>query len=79
MHKLIFTFLFTSTVFLSRAQTPVNPRPLTMAEYDKAQTYAITDMDKESYMKFDGAYILDRYQKPQAIFYYRRRWYEKNA
>lgn len=68
MHKLTFTLLLASTVFLSKAQTAVNPRPLTMAEYDKAQTYAITDMDKETYIKFDGAYILDRYQSRKPYF-----------
>ncbi len=68
MRKLTFTILFVSAVFLSRAQTAPSPRPLTMAEYGKAQTYAIADMDKDSYMKFDGAYILDRYQSRKPFF-----------
>ena len=68
MRKLTFTFLLISAVLIGKAQTAVSPRPLTMAEYDKAQTYTIADMDKDSYVKFDGAYILDRYQSRKPYF-----------
>ena len=49
------------------AQT--NPRPLTLDEYQKAKGFQIKDLDAESYVKFDNAYILDRYEarKPYYI------------
>jgi len=49
------------------AQT--NPRPLTLDEYQKAKAFQIKDLDTESYVKFDNAYILDRYEarKPYYI------------
>lgn len=48
------------------AQT--NPRPLTLDEYQKAKAFQIKDLDAESYVKFDNAYILDRYEARKPYF-----------
>jgi hypothetical protein len=70
MHKLIFTLclVYVSTLSIAQQKTP-NPRPLTMDEYKKAKTYTIADLDKDTYVKFEGAYVLDRYEsrKPYII------------
>lgn len=70
MRILLYTFclLYVSATAIAQQKTP-NPRPLTMDEYKKAKTYTIADLDKETYVKFDGAYVLDRYEgrKPYLI------------
>ncbi|MGI4863151.1 MAG: hypothetical protein ACRYFZ_04460 [Janthinobacterium lividum] len=48
------------------AQT--NPRPLTLDEYQKAKGFSIKDLDTESYVKFENAYILDRYEARKPYF-----------
>ena len=50
----------------SQAQT--NPRPLTLDEYKKAKSFQIKDLDAETYVKFDNAYILDRYEARKPYF-----------
>jgi hypothetical protein len=45
----------------------VNPRPITMDEYTKAKTFNIKDPDNDTYVKFENAYILDRY-RPKPYF-----------
>jgi len=49
-------------------QKAPNPRPLTMAEYEKALTYKIADLDNDTYVKFDNAYVLDRYEGRKPYF-----------
>jgi intein/homing endonuclease len=69
MRKTLLLFLFIAAFKISGAQTKAtNPRPLTMAEYDKAKTYTVADLDKDTYVKFDNAYILDRYQARKPFF-----------
>ena len=48
--------------------TKINPRPLTMAEYDKAKTFTIKDLDKDTYSKVENTYILDRYELRKPYF-----------
>jgi hypothetical protein len=67
MRKLTLTLLLAGSVYLSQAQT-VTPRPLTMAEYAKAQTFNIADVDKDTYVKFENAYVLDRYEGRKPYF-----------
>jgi len=67
MRKLIVTLILTSLIYLSKAQT-VNPRPLTMDEYNKAQAFTIADLDKDTYVKFENAYVLDRYENRKPYF-----------
>jgi hypothetical protein len=70
MRKLTLAILLTGSIYLSRAQTTaaVNPRPLTMDEYNKAQTFTIADLDKDTYVKFENAYVLDRYENRKPYF-----------
>lgn len=68
MRKLTLTLLLTGSVYLSRAQTTVNPRPFTMDEYNKAQTFTIADLDKDTYVKFENTYVLDRYENRKPYF-----------
>ena len=70
MKKLVTTILLAATIIAGNAQdaTAVKPRPLTMPEYEKAKTYAVKDLDKDTYVKFDGSYILDRYESRKPYF-----------
>ncbi|MGZ3874817.1 MAG: hypothetical protein ACXVJD_17995, partial [Mucilaginibacter sp.] len=69
MRNLLLTFSIFLIILTAKAQqASVNPRPLTMAEYDKALTYSIADPDKDTYVKFDNAYVLDRYEGRKPYF-----------
>lgn len=46
----------------------VNPRPITMEEYDKAKTFDVQDLDNDTYIKFENTYILDRYEMRKPYF-----------
>ncbi|MBC7400349.1 MAG: hypothetical protein H7289_10415 [Mucilaginibacter sp.] len=64
---LIFCLLYVTATASAQQKTP-NPRPLTLDEYTKAKTYTIADLDKDTYVKFDGAYVLDRYESRKPYF-----------
>lgn len=67
MKKLgIIVFVFQSIVLF--AQETVNPRPITLEEYEKAKTFEVKDLDKDTYIKFENAYILDRYEMRKPYF-----------
>ena len=70
MKKILLSFLFIGNTILSYGQEKASgkPRPITMAEYDKAKSYLIKDLDKETYAKFDNKYILDRYEMRKPYF-----------
>jgi hypothetical protein len=69
MRKYTLTFLLAAAISFTQAQTKApNPRPLTMDEYTKAQTYVVADLDKDTYVKFDNAYVLDRYEARKPYF-----------
>ena len=53
---------------LVQGQEAPNPRPLTMAEYEKAKTFTIKNLDEDTYAKFENAYILDRYEMRKPYF-----------
>jgi len=52
-----------------RAQDTASATPLTLAEYEKARGFNVPDLDKDTYIKFENTYILDRgeYSKPYFI------------
>jgi hypothetical protein len=52
-----------------RAQDTASVRALTMAEYEKSSTFFVKDLDKDTYVKFDNTYVLDRsgFGKPYFI------------
>jgi hypothetical protein len=70
MRKTLLTLILSINIFLSFAQgkDPVKSRPITIEEYDKAKTYSIKDLDKDTYVKFDNKYILDRYEMRKPYF-----------
>ncbi len=39
-----------------------------MAEYEKARTFTIPDLDKDTYVKFENTYMLDRYELKKPYF-----------
>ena len=69
MRKLIITIIvaFITASGLAQEKT-VNPRPLTLEEYKKAKAFTIADPDKDTYVKFENTYILDRYQGRKPYF-----------
>ena len=69
MRKPILILLLALASSFARAQEKtVTPRPLTLEEYDKAKAFTITDLDKDTYVKFENAYVLDRYQARKPYF-----------
>jgi len=49
-------------------ENAVTPRPLTLPEYEKAKTFAVKNLDTDSYVKFENQYILDRYEMRKPYF-----------
>jgi hypothetical protein len=70
MRKPLLILSLASAFTFTQAQEKagVNPRPLTLAEYEKAQTFSIGDLDKDTYVKFENTYVLDRYQARKPYF-----------
>jgi len=69
MRRSLFSFwLLLAALTSVRAQDSTG-RALTMAEYDKAKTFTVGDPDKDTYIKFENAYILDKggFGKPYFI------------
>lgn len=65
MKKYLLTLLSSFLVLQLTAQT----RAMTTAEYVKAKTFTVKDLDNDTYVKFNNAYVLDRYEmrKPYII------------
>jgi hypothetical protein len=61
--------LLPACTMIMRAQDTAGNRALTMAEYEKAKTFTVGDPDKDTYVKFENAYILDHsgFGKPYFI------------
>lgn len=68
-HILFAVGLLLTGVMTVRAQDSTGSRALTMSEYEKAKTFAVADPDKDTYVKFENAYILDHsgFGKPYFI------------
>lgn len=54
--------------FANQVFSQVNPRPITMDEFQKAKSFSVADLDNDTYVKFENAYILDRYESKKPIF-----------
>ena len=63
---LLIALLIPITLFAQAGE--VDPRPITMEEYELAKTFDIEDLDTETYVKFDNRYILDRYEMKPPIY-----------
>ena len=69
MKKILFFSFLTLTFSIANAQeTKQASRSLTMADYEKIKTFAINDLDKDTYVKFENTYILDRYEGKKPYF-----------
>ncbi len=67
MKKILLIVLILTSIHVI-AQTENKMRPLTKAEYDKAKTFKINDLDNDTYIKFDNKYVLDRYAMRKPYF-----------
>jgi hypothetical protein len=63
-----FLILLVCCPLLAAAQEKVNPRPMTMEEYEKTKQFTVKDMDNDTYVKIDNSYILDRYEMRKPYF-----------
>ncbi len=69
MKKILFLSFLTLTFSIANAQeTKQASRSLTMADYEKTKTFAINDLDKDTFVKFENTYILDRYEGKKPYF-----------
>ncbi|OAQ41828.1 hypothetical protein A5893_01545 [Pedobacter psychrophilus] len=66
--KPIFTFLLITFITISAVAQSINPRPITLDEYQKAKNFIIENLDNDTYVKFENAYILDRYEAKKPVF-----------
>jgi hypothetical protein len=67
--QVIAASLLMAAVAVVRAQDTTAVRALTLTEYEKAKTFSVQDPDKDTYVKFENAYILDHsgFGKPYFI------------
>lgn len=68
MKKTTVTFLLAMSAVRLWSQDKPAGRAITMAEYDKTKSFAVKDLDNDTYVKFDNAYILDRYESRKPYF-----------
>jgi len=69
MRRSIFSLWLLVVGLLSVRAQDTTSRALTMAEYDKAKAFSIGNLDKDTYVKFENTYILDKggFGKPYFI------------
>lgn len=65
MKKIGLIMMLTIASLSMNAQTP---HTLSMEEYEKAKTFAVKDLDNDSYVKFENTYVLDRYEGRKPYF-----------
>lgn len=53
---------------MTLAQSTDTARSITMDEYEKAKTFSVKDLDKDTYVKFENTYVLDRYEGKKPYF-----------
>ncbi|WPQ63467.1 Hint domain-containing protein [Chitinophaga sancti] len=65
MRTLLLLYFCFGWIYTAFAQS----RPIRTDEYDKAKTFTVKDLDNDTYVKFNNAYVLDRYEmrKPYII------------
>lgn len=69
MKQLLLTLCVMAGSLITVQAQDTASKALTMAEYEKAKSFAPADLDKDSYVKFENTYILDRndFGKPYFI------------
>lgn len=68
MRFLLLLLATVGTLSVTAQEKTVNPRPITMEEYNKTRQFTVNDLDKDTYVKIDNAYILDRYEMRKPYF-----------
>jgi hypothetical protein len=67
--KLILLILsFLSLHVFAIAQDKSTSRIINFDDYQKAKTFKIADLDKDTYVKFENQYVLDRYESRKPYF-----------
>jgi hypothetical protein len=67
--KLILLILsFLSLHVFAIAQDKSTSRIINFEDYQKAKTFKIADLDKDTYVKFENQYVLDRYESRKPYF-----------
>ncbi|WP_343670000.1 Hint domain-containing protein [Chitinophaga sp.] len=63
------TLLLSLSCILGMYTAFAQSRPIRTDEYEKAKTFTVKDLDNDTYVKFNNAYVLDRYEmrKPYII------------
>lgn len=67
-YKIVCTYILLISFLSVNAQEDVKPRPITLDEYNKAKGFEVKDLDKDTYIKFENTYILDRYEMRKPYF-----------
>jgi len=69
MKKIMLSACLLLAGFIAVRAQDTTGRALTMAEFEKASTFHVQDLDKDTYIKFENAYILDKggFGKPYFI------------
>ena len=68
MRLIFLLFLLCFSLAATSQQNLVNPRPMTMEEYEKTKQFSVKDLDNDTYVKIDNSYILDRYEMRKPYF-----------
>lgn len=66
--RIIICILFFACSSELYSQETSASRSMTMAEYEKAKTLSVKDLDNDTYVKFDNTYVLDRYESRKPYF-----------
>ena len=61
-------FLLVALTSFSQNTAVINPKALSLEEYNKAKTFRIKDLDKDTYVKFENKFVLDRYEMRKPYF-----------
>ncbi|MEO6329133.1 MAG: Hint domain-containing protein [Ginsengibacter sp.] len=68
--KILLSITLGLNIFILKAQDTASAKhiALTLEQYEKAKTFSIKDLDKDTYAKFENTYILDRYEMRKPYF-----------
>ena len=68
MKKFLAGLLLIAGTFNLLAQDSAKLHAFTLEEYEKAKTFKVKDLDKDTYIKFENTYVLDRYESRKPYF-----------
>ena len=69
MKKLLFVSLIILVgLFAVTAQDAAPTKGMTAEQYEKAKTFTVKDLDKDTYLKIENIYVLDRYEGRKPYF-----------